>query len=94
MKTSKYKGGSKIVSFRLPLTSLSLATKEINELLKKYEHIKSNKDKTAGVPALKQSKTTLATKALNNIVYPCGCSYDSGLFRRVAGCRIDRGMHR
>lgn len=92
MKASKYIGGSKIVSFRLPIESLTIATIEINAILKKYERVKPNKNKTTLNTATVQSKTTLANKTQHN--YQCGCSYNDGLFRRVAGCKNDKGMHR
>jgi len=97
MKTSKYTGGSKIVAFRLPIASLSRATIEINAILKKYERDKPNKSKTTVKPTGASAKTTLAiksqTKVNDTILYVCGCTLSDGLFRRIAGCKIERGRH-
>lgn len=88
-KGSKYKGGSKLTPFRLPIIGYNLARARVNDVLNAIANEMKEQDKTTLNAATAQSKTTLANKD-----YKCGCSYDDGLFRRVAGCIVDRGKHR
>ena len=86
-RNSKYKGGSKIVPFRLPIDNIEEATSRIYAILKEYEE-----DKT-----IKPTKKTIDTKKpkqCKDVVYTCGCTLDKGLFRREAGCKIERSKHK
>ena len=91
MKQSKYIGGSKIVSFRLPIEALSTATIEIKALLNKYERDTTKTTENSVKPLSKQSKTTLEYR--NTITYKCGCIKEDGIFKRLEGCKIVASMH-
>ena len=90
MRKSKYIGGSKLVSFRLPIESLSSATIEIKAILRKYEKESTKTSQNSVKPTKKRSKTTLEDiKQIdpNNIIYKCGCTKSNGLFRRRKDCK-------
>lgn len=88
MKKSKYKGGSKIVSFRLPKEKLHTATIEIYNLLKKYE------DASVTEVAHSEAKhTKQPTKPIHKQQWSCGCYMDGVLFIRNILCKQPRGAH-
>ena len=98
MKTSKYIGGSKIVSFRLPLSSLSSAITDIKAVLYKYEELDRINSQNSVIPLCTSAKTTLGTKTVikakrEPITYVCGCAVVDGLFRRQAGCSKAKMQH-
>jgi hypothetical protein len=95
MKQSKYIGGSKIVAFRLPKEALNLAIIDIKAVLKKYEQVNLDKPQNNVKPLPTSAKTTLSSKPITDVTtYVCGCSIDSGLFKRVQGCVVPRPHHR
>ena len=91
MKQSKYIGGSKIVSFRLPIEALSTATIEIKALLSKYEKEATKTTQNNVKSTTKQSKTKLGYR--NTITYKCGCSKENNIFKRSQGCKVVASIH-
>lgn len=96
MRQSKYIGGSKLVSFRLPKTSLAQAIIEIKEVLERYE-IESTKTTQNSVKSTtKQPETRLGNSNeldKKNIPYKCGCTKTNGLFRRHKDCKELTSKH-
>ena len=69
----KYKGGSKVVSFRLPLIGYNEAMQRVNDLLNIIAIEGNGKDKNQ----------------LNSpIIYVCGCTLSSGKHTKAIGCRL------
>ena len=101
-RVSKYAGGTKIVSFRLPIDGYVQARERVQILLDKIA-IEMQDNSTPAKKkrqvnamtvmkrkAFKQSKTI----AIQGVTYECGCCIDNELFRRAIGCRIARVDHR
>lgn len=90
MRQSKYIGGSKLVSFRLPKTSLAQAIIEIKEVLERYE-IESSKTHEKVTKSMAVQSETRFTNSneldQKNISYYCGCTKTDGLFRRHKDCK-------
>ena len=97
MKASKYLGGSKVATFRLPLEGFSAVRVRVNELLNQIALEMSLEGQNDVSPTTKQSKTTLAPKAVKQVidsdVYPCGCKMVDGLFVRNGSCKMIRVIH-
>jgi len=94
MKNSKYIGGSKIVSYRLPLHSLSTVNSEIKAILDRYAQIDHNKAQLDSIPLCSSAKTVLSIEdKVEPITYVCGCTVIDSLFRRQAGCSKAKVQH-
>lgn len=91
MKQSKYTGGSKIVSFRLPIEALSVATIEIKTILSRYERESTKTNQNSVKLLSKQSKTRLTNR--NTITYKCGCVKEQGIFKRHTECKENALKH-
>ena len=101
-RVSKYAGGTKIVSFRLPIDGYVQARGRVQILLDKIaidmqdNSTQAKKKRQVNAmtvmkrKAFKQAKTI----AIQGMTYQCGCCIDNELFRRAIGCRIARVDHR
>jgi len=96
-RDSKYIGGSKVVPFRLPIVGYKAVRTRVQTLLDEIAQESQYKSQNTAKPLPASAKTTLTTKAPTThtgpIAYVCGCTLSGGLFRRVAGCKMDRGEH-
>lgn len=97
MKYSRYTGGSRVRSFRLPIEGYTSAVARVNALLDEIANEMRESDSNDVSPMVASAKTTLTNKApskqIDSIIYECGCSYDGGIFRRASGCKVDRVRH-
>jgi hypothetical protein len=90
--TSKYKGGSKLTTFRLPTDNYHEVREAINELLRGYEIGQEQAKQEAPKLVKKASIKPIVNKQGTN-TYECGCTIDNGLLKRVKGCKKGKNEH-
>jgi len=101
-RVSKYAGGTKIVSFRLPVDGYVQARSRVQALLDKIaiemqdNSAPAKKKRQVNAMAVMKRKAFKQAKtiAIQGVTYECGCCIDNELFRRAIGCRIARVDHR
>ena len=100
-RISKYKGGSRLTTFRLPTEGFKSTRARVQALLNEIAGEMKDKGKTTLSPVVASAKTILGIKEVINpiedngkTVYVCGCTVENDLFRRAFGCRIARVDHR
>jgi len=96
-RDSKYKGGTKVVPFRLPIVGYKAVRARVQALLDEIAQESQYKSPNAVKSTGASAKTTLSNKAQyepnESKQYQCGCTHDSTLFRRANGCKIPRSNH-
>ncbi|HEY6143699.1 MAG TPA: hypothetical protein VIV55_09845 [Flavobacterium sp.] len=100
---SKFKGGSSLVSFRLPTAHLEEAKKVIDEYLLRFEVSPEGYSPAAPEEAYVAKSESLdveevkapvvVKKGKEGVVYSCGCVHDGFLFRRSDKCHLEVGKH-
>jgi hypothetical protein len=93
-RTSKYKGGSKVVSFRLPIEGYKSVRIRIQALLDEIAKEELYRVEKSVKSTLASAETRLSDRLDYNIIYQCGCTVTDGLFRRVSSCKLERLGHR
>lgn len=97
-RLSKYNGGSKLTTFRLPIEGHKSTRVRVQALLDEIASESQYKRQIAVKSTGASAKTTLDNNVvrdkISNVMYNCGCSNDGSLFRRAFGCRIARVDHR
>ena len=94
MKAHKYIGGSRLVSFRLPINGYKSTRARVQALLDQIAHEMNLEAQNSAKPLSASAKTTLTDRTqLSPITYVCGCSIEDGLFKRGKGCALDRNRH-
>lgn len=86
-RKSKYIGGSRVVSFRLPLVCYDDAMNAVYNVLSNYE------PKHNGPTLIDNNNNTISSLHSEETIYKCGCALVGGLFRRSFGCKIVRVDH-
>jgi hypothetical protein len=89
----KYTGGSKVVSFRLPIKGYKEAMARVNALLDTIARESNDKPANATKPEEARDNTVL-NKEDTSLTYQCGCTTNNILFRRASGCSLARVDHR
>lgn len=94
MKTSKYKGGSVLTTFRLPKEAYNSTRARLNKVLDEIAKELKEKDKNSVKSITASVKTTLDKKPIHKpIMYKCGCNITENIFRRSEHCKIGRLNH-
>lgn len=97
-RLSKYNGGSRLTTFRLPIDGYKSTRVRVQALLDEIanesQHKREIAVKSTGTSAKTALANNVAREKISNAIYKCGCSNDGALFRRAFGCRIARVDHR
>jgi hypothetical protein len=97
MRESKYLGGSKVATFRLPLEGFKSVRMRVQALLDEIaqEMDKEPQKRLNPMVASAEIKSTIkANNRVNNDVsYPCGCKMVGELFVRAPVCKMIRVIH-
>jgi hypothetical protein len=97
MRKSKYVGGGKVTTFRLPLEGFKSARVRVQALLDEIAQEMNKEPQKRLSPMVASAKTRLAIKANNrvnnDVSYPCGCKMIGELFVRASGCKMIRVIH-
>jgi len=94
MKSTKYKGGTILTTFRLPKEGYKSTRAMVNALLTDIAKGMNKDAETRTKSTVDSAKTTLIVKPqLCQVKYKCGCTVIDSLFRRQAGCSKAKVQH-